>query len=209
MLCLGVWWNLWLGGQYLYWIKKVILRVFFWSVWRVFLILTALDLHLAHLDEAAGKLADVAGSDSRNHYQHNFPFLMTCNPFPSLTPQSPDYSWYWELLLWVRHLHPGAQAISGGFSALFISFIATELRASLVSVFGLCASLRPIQRGVWILVSTWTDMKDNLEVKHGWVWETWFYKCLWKEKMISHDDAWRYRVELNSWSAQLKMLREV
>lgn len=174
--------DLWLGRQYLYWMKKVILRVFFWSVWRVSLILTALDLRLAHFDEAAGELADVAGSDSRNHYQHNFPFLMTCNPFPSLTLQSSDSSWYWELLLWVMHLHPGAQAASAGFSALLISFIATELRAPLASVFGLCASLRPKQRGVWILVHTWTDTKDNLEVKHGWAWETRFYKCYERRK---------------------------
>lgn len=140
--------DLLLGGQCLYWIKKVILRVFFWSVWRVFLILTALDLHLAHFDEAAGKLADVAGSDSRNHYQHNFPFLMTCNPFPSLTPQSSDYAWYWELLLWVMHLHPWAQAVSGAFSALFISFIATELRASLLSVFGLFITQTHTKKGL-------------------------------------------------------------
>lgn len=100
-------------------------------------------------------------------------------------------------------------SLEGGFSVLFISFIATELKPSLVSIFGLCLSLRLIQRGVWVLVSTWTCMKDDLEVEHGWVWETWLYKCLRKEKMISHDDAWRYWVELNSWSEQLKILREV
>lgn len=157
--------------------------------------LTTLDLHLAHFDEAAGKLADVAGSDSRNHYQHNFLFLMTCNPFSSLTPQSSYYYWYWEPAALSHASNPWAQAVSGVLSvfiALFISFIATEMRASLVSFFGLCASFRPIQRVVWILVSTWSDLKDNLEVKHGWVWEILFYKRLWKEKMISHDSAWRY-----------------
>lgn len=164
-------------------------------MWKVFLILTALDLHLAHFDEAAGNLAEVAGSDSRNHYQHNFLFLMTCNPFPSFTPQSSDYSWYWEPAALSHTSNPWAQDFSGMYSvftALFISFIATELSASLVSFFGWDTSFSPVQRLVWFLVSTWADLKDNLEVKHGCLWEALFYECLWKEKMISHDGAWRY-----------------
>jgi len=104
----------------------------------MFLILAASDLHLAHFDEAPGKLAEVAGTDSRNHYQHNFLFLMTCNPFPSLTPGSSDYSWYWEPAALSHASNLRAQAFSGThsvFIALFISFIATEPSSSLVSFF--------------------------------------------------------------------------
>ena len=125
-------------------------------MWDMFLILAALGLHLAHFDEAAGKLAEVAGIDSRNHYQHNFLFLMTCNPFPNLTPRSSDYSWYWEPAALSHASNLRAQAFPGThsvFIALFISFIATEL-SSLVSLLGLCTLFISIERVVWILVST-------------------------------------------------------
>ena len=150
----------------------------------MFLILAASDLHLAHFDEAPGKLAEVAGTDSRNHYQHNFLFLMTCNPFPSLTPGSSDYSWYWEPAALSHASNLRAQAFSGMhsvFIALFISFIATEPSSSLVSFFGLCTLFSPIERVVRIFVSTWTNLKDNW--KRGYLCETLFYDC-WLKKLF-------------------------
>lgn len=102
MLSLSVWSHIW--GEIFMLNKIIILRVLLWSAWRIFLILTKLDLHLAHFDEAAGNLARVAGSESRNHYQHNFLFLMACNPFLASHPNLLTTLHMGGLLLWVKYL---------------------------------------------------------------------------------------------------------
>ena len=106
-----------------------------------------------------------------------------------------------------------AQAFSGTrsvFIALFISFIATEPSSSLVSFFGLGSRFSPIERVVWILGSTWTNLKDNW--KHGYLCETLFYDC-WLKKlfplMVLGDTVRWEGAEPNNWSTESEMVRGV
>ena len=170
----------------------------------MFLILTTSDLRLAYFDEAAGKLAEVAGIDPRSHYQHNFLFLVTCNPFPSLTPQSSDYSWHWEAAALSHASNLWAQAFSGMYSvfiALFISFILQRW------VLLWCLSLdcahhsAPYKEWFGFLLTSGLIWKIT-ELKHGCIWETLFYDCLWK-KIIPLHGAWRFCEMRRGWTQQL------
>lgn len=126
-------------------------------------------------------------------------FLWHVIPFLASHPSLPTTLDMGSLLLWVMHLTSerrlSLECIV--FISLFISFIATELSAPLVSFFGFVHTIQPHTK-VWILVSTWTNLKGNLELKNGCLWEMLLW--LFMKKFISLDGAWRSYEMRRGWA---------